>query len=45
MKAPTDRWRKEIIWIPGFMLFGLIVWWQRRRLPPTATAPLARAQQ
>lgn len=45
VKAPTDRWRKEIIWIPGFMLFGLIVWWQRRRLPPTATAPLARAQQ
>ncbi|MGL4270035.1 MAG: DUF3394 domain-containing protein, partial [Plesiomonas sp.] len=31
VKAPTDRWRKEIIWIPGFMLFGLIVWWQRRR--------------
>lgn len=45
VKAPTDRWRKEIIWIPGFMLFGLIVWWQRRRLPLTATAPLARAQQ
>ncbi|MGL5187180.1 MAG: DUF3394 domain-containing protein, partial [Plesiomonas shigelloides] len=45
VKAPTDRWRKEIIWIPGFMLFGLIVWWQRRRLPLTTTTPLARAQQ
>jgi hypothetical protein len=32
--APTDRWTKELMWIPGFMLFGLIVWLQRRRREP-----------
>lgn len=31
VRAPTDRWPKEFIWIPGFLLFGLIVWMQRRR--------------
>ncbi|WP_303845929.1 TRAP transporter permease [Aeromonas sobria] len=31
VKAPTDRWRKELMWIPGFLLFGAIVWLQRRR--------------
>ncbi|MFQ2069299.1 TRAP transporter permease [Aeromonas veronii] len=31
VKAPTDRWRKEWMWIPGFLLFGVIVWLQRRR--------------
>jgi TRAP transporter 4TM/12TM fusion protein len=34
VRAPTDRWTKELIWLPGFMLFGLIVWLQRRRLVP-----------
>ena len=29
--APTDRWMKELMWIPGFLLFGLIVLLQRRR--------------
>ncbi|MUT70894.1 TRAP transporter permease [Stutzerimonas frequens] len=32
VRAPTDRWPKEFMWIPGFLLFGLIVWLQRRRL-------------
>ncbi|MCQ4304639.1 C4-dicarboxylate ABC transporter [Stutzerimonas frequens] len=32
VRAPTDRWPKEFIWIPGFLLFALIVWLQRRRL-------------
>ena len=31
VKAPTDRWVKELMWIPGFLLFGLIVLLQRRR--------------
>ncbi len=32
VRAPTDRWPKELIWGPGFLLFALIVWLQRRRL-------------
>ncbi|MBK3870036.1 TRAP transporter fused permease subunit [Pseudomonas stutzeri] len=31
VRAPTDRWPKELMWVPGFLLFGLIVWLQRRR--------------
>ncbi|EMD98509.1 MULTISPECIES: TRAP transporter permease [Stutzerimonas stutzeri subgroup] len=31
VRAPTDRWPKEFMWVPGFLLFGLIVWMQRRR--------------
>ena len=31
VRAPTDRWPKELMWIPGFLLFALIVWMQRRR--------------
>src|SRR5690554_6811018 len=29
--APVDRWAKELMWIPGFLLFGLVVLLQRRR--------------
>ncbi|MGL4796233.1 MAG: TRAP transporter permease [Aeromonas jandaei] len=32
VKAPTDRWRKELMWIPGFLLFGAIIWLQRHRV-------------
>ncbi|MCF3098302.1 TRAP transporter fused permease subunit [Aeromonas australiensis] len=32
VKAPTERWTKEWMWIPGFLLFGAIVWLQRRRI-------------
>ncbi|MGK9066917.1 TRAP transporter permease [Stutzerimonas chloritidismutans] len=32
VRAPTERWPKEFMWIPAFLLFGLIVWMQRRRL-------------
>ncbi len=35
VRAPTDRWPKEFMWIPGFLLFGLIVWMQRRRCRQT----------
>lgn len=31
VQAPTERWRKEWVWLPGFLLFGLVVWLQRRR--------------
>ncbi|SDK92837.1 TRAP transporter permease [Pseudomonas indica] len=31
VRAPTESWPKELMWIPGFMLFGLVVWLQRRR--------------
>ena len=31
--APTDRFTKEWMWIPGFLLFALVVWLQRRRRP------------
>ncbi|KFX70783.1 C4-dicarboxylate ABC transporter [Pseudomonas taeanensis MS-3] len=33
VRAPTERWTKELIWLPGFLLFALIVWLQRRRTP------------
>lgn len=31
VKAPTERWHKELMWIPGFLLFALVIWLQRRR--------------
>ncbi|WP_181297616.1 TRAP transporter permease [Pseudomonas sp. Q2-TVG4-2] len=31
VRAPTDRWAKEWMWLPGLLLFGLVVWMQRRR--------------
>ncbi|MGY3862171.1 TRAP transporter permease [Aeromonas lacus] len=37
VKAPTDRWRKELMWIPGFLLFGAIIWLQRRRVVVSAS--------
>ncbi|MFB9145452.1 TRAP transporter permease [Halomonas alkalicola] len=32
--APVDRWAKEWMWIPGFLVFGLVVMLQRRRREP-----------
>ncbi|MBA2778287.1 TRAP transporter permease [Billgrantia kenyensis] len=29
--APVDRWAKEWMWIPGFLVFGLVVLLQRQR--------------
>ena len=40
VRAPTERWVKELMWIPGFLLLGLVAWLQRRRrehLPATAS--------
>lgn len=31
VRAPTERWPKELIWLPGFALFGLVWLLQRRR--------------
>ena len=39
VRAPTDRWAKEWMWIPGFMLFGLVVWLQRRRAAAQTSGP------
>lgn len=32
VKAPTERWPKELMWLPGFLLFGAVVWLQCRRV-------------
>lgn len=37
-RAPTERWVKELMWIPGFLLLGLVVWLQRRRQKPLPAA-------
>ncbi|WP_417702745.1 TRAP transporter permease [Pseudomonas sp.] len=37
VRAPTDRWMKELMWIPGFLLFALVVLLQRRRKVAQAT--------
>ncbi|MBD3895621.1 TRAP transporter permease [Halomonas sp. ML-15] len=34
--APVDRWAKEWMWIPGFLVFGLVVLLQRRRREPVS---------
>ncbi|MCW3147539.1 TRAP transporter permease [Stutzerimonas stutzeri] len=31
VRAPTDRLPKELMWLPGLLLFALVVWMQRRR--------------
>lgn len=36
VKAPTERWHKEFMWLPGFALFLVIVGLQRRRLSQVA---------
>ncbi|EAZ99095.1 TRAP transporter permease [Marinobacter sp. ELB17] len=39
--APVDRWTKELMWIPAFLVFGLVIMLQRRRrdnMAATATA-------
>ncbi|RCV91620.1 TRAP transporter permease [Billgrantia montanilacus] len=40
VSAPVDRWAKEWMWVPGFLVFGLVVLLQRRRRnqQPTTTA-------
>lgn len=31
VQAPVDRWTKEWMWIPAFLVFGLVLMLQRRR--------------
>jgi hypothetical protein len=33
VRAPTDRWAKEWMWLPGLALLALLVWLQWRRRP------------
>jgi len=39
--APVDRWTKELMWIPAFLVFGLVVMLQRRRRDNTAATATA----
>ncbi|WP_075880743.1 TRAP transporter permease [Vreelandella massiliensis] len=39
--APVDRWTKELMWIPAFLVFGLIVMMQRRRRDRSAATASA----
>jgi TRAP transporter 4TM/12TM fusion protein len=39
--APVDRWTKELMWIPAFLVFGLVIMLQRRRRDNTAAAAIA----
>jgi TRAP transporter 4TM/12TM fusion protein len=39
--SPVDRWTKELMWIPAFLVFGLIVMMQRRRRDNTAVTATA----
>ena len=36
VRAPTDRWVKELMWLPGLLVFALVIWLQRRRREPRA---------
>ncbi len=36
VRAPTERWPKELMWLPGLLLFALVVWLQRQRREPRA---------
>ncbi|SDS04622.1 TRAP transporter, 4TM/12TM fusion protein [Halopseudomonas litoralis] len=37
--APVDRYRKEWMWIPGFLVFALVVGLQWRRRPAATATP------
>ncbi|KXF82953.1 TRAP transporter permease [Enterovibrio coralii] len=38
VRTPAERFRKEWMWIPALLLFGLVVWMQRRRVSLSAVA-------
>ncbi|WP_339513359.1 TRAP transporter permease [Pseudomonas sp. RL_15y_Pfl2_60] len=40
IRAPTANWQKELMWIPGLLLFALVIWLQRRRREPEPHAAL-----
>lgn len=39
VRAPTERWIKELMWFPGFLILALVVWLQRRRQPAEEHQP------
>ncbi|GGB46870.1 C4-dicarboxylate ABC transporter [Oceanisphaera marina] len=39
VRAPTERWLKELMWFPGFLILALVVWLQRRRQPAEGIKP------
>ncbi|WP_339489190.1 TRAP transporter permease [Pseudomonas sp. EL_65y_Pfl2_R95] len=41
VRAPTENWQKELMWIPGLLLFALVIWLQRRRREPEPQTALA----
>ncbi|MFI8482189.1 TRAP transporter permease [Pseudomonas sp. NPDC078700] len=41
VRAPTENWQKELMWIPGLLLFALVIWLQRRRREPEPQPALA----
>ncbi|WP_151704010.1 TRAP transporter permease [Nitrincola alkalilacustris] len=43
VSAPTDRWAKELMWIPGLLLFGFIFMMQKRRREVAEQATQATA--
>ncbi|MCD9516542.1 TRAP transporter permease [Photobacterium carnosum] len=42
IRVPVKRWRKEWLWLPAILLFGIIIQNQRRRL---LSAPVAKTPQ
>lgn len=43
VRAPTERWVKELMWTPGLLVLALVVWLQRRRYPVKERHPLPSA--
>src|SRR5690606_6726621 len=37
VRAPIDSWAKEWMWLPGLLVFGLVIWLQRRRVRKQAS--------
>ena len=40
VRAPTERWPKELMWLPGFALLGLVYVLQKRRRRATGLQPV-----
>ncbi len=37
IRVPVERWRKEWLWLPAILAFGIIIQNQRRRLQSIST--------
>ena len=40
VRAPTEPWTKELMWIPSLLVLALVIWLQRRRYPVKERHPL-----